>query len=143
MMTQIEIQSGGAKRGKRMESGPEAQAAALAKIHASVDVERAELDQPTVDLLAQACESVLRRTRYKGPSGGVDGVEYHAGHWMRGLSLAGQVHSPKPGTIAHDYVILGETLKAFARSTPPQRDAIRGELVSKAEHLIDRAGASR
>ena len=143
MMTQIDIQSGGPKLGKPVNSGPDAQAAALAKIHASADVDRAELDQATVDLLAQACESVLRRTRYKGQSGGVDGVEYHAGHWMRGLSLAGRAHSPKPGTIAHDYVILGETLKTFARSTPPQRDAIRAELVAKAEHLIDRAGASR
>jgi hypothetical protein len=143
MMIQIQIQSGGPKPGKPVDTGPEAQAAALAKIHASADVDRAGLDWATVELLARACEGVLRRTRYQGPSGGVDGVEYHAGHATRGLSLAGRTHSPKPGTIAHDYVILGETLKAFARSTPPQRDAIRAELVAKAERLIDRCGAGR
>lgn len=143
MMTQIEIQSRGAKPGKPALSGPEGRAAALAKINASTDVERAELDRSTVDLLARACETVLRRTRYQGPSGGADGVAYHAGQWIPGTSLAGRAHSPRPGTITYDYVALSETLQAYAKSTPSQRGAIKTEIVDKATHLIERAGASR
>src|SRR4051812_22805492 len=65
MMATIGVQSGDRKSSG---TGPAAQAAALAKIHASADTERAEIDQGTVDVLSRACESVLMRASYRSPA---------------------------------------------------------------------------
>ena len=139
MMTEIDLQAGGRAVGKSINSGPTAQAAALAKIRASSETDRAEIDQVTVDILSSACESVLLRAHYPGPSAGLDGTTFHAGSWKPGAFLGGRVHSPKPGTVSSDYVALAESLRAYAASTPSRRDAIKAEVLTIAQHLLARA----
>jgi hypothetical protein len=136
MMATIGVQLGDRKS---IGTGPAAQAAALAKIHASSDTDRAEIDQATVDILSRACESVLMRASYHGPTNGVDGTTYHAGNWKPGVFVAGRVWSPESGTIAKDYIALAESLRAYAVSAPSGRGAIKGELLAKAERLLARA----
>lgn len=143
MMTQIEIQSGGRAVGKSISTGPAAQTAALATIKASADTDQAEIDQTTVIALSQACEAALQRARYQGASGGVDGTTYHAGSWKPGAFLAGSVNSPQPGSVSSDYVALAEKLRAYAQSTPSERDTIKSEILAKANHLIARTGVKR
>ncbi|MEO8905148.1 MAG: hypothetical protein ABI627_26810 [Polyangiaceae bacterium] len=139
MMTQIEIQAGGAAVGKSISTAPSAQVAALTKIQASTDTDRAEIDPSSVDVLARACESTLQRSHYRRSFGGIDGVTYHAGHWKPGLFLGARTHSPAEGTIARDYIALGESLRAYAASPSSERDAVKVELLAKAERLIARA----
>jgi hypothetical protein len=143
MMAQIEIQSGAPAVRKSISTGPAAQTAALAKIKASTNTDQAEIDQTTVVTLSQACEAALQRARYQGPSGGIDGTTYHAGSWKPGAFFAGSAHSPQPGTVSRDYVALAEKLRAYAQSAPSERDALKSEILAKANHLIARTNAKR
>jgi len=140
MMNTISVQS---EDSNAIAMGPAAQAAALAKIPASSDTERAELDQATVDVLSRACESVLMRASYHGQVGGFDGTIYHAGNWQPGVFVAGRVWSPESGTIAGEYIALAESLRAYAASAPRGRNAIKAELLAKAKHLLARATVNR
>jgi len=139
MMFQLEQQAGGGAVGKAISFEPVSQSKALAKIHASATAARAEIDRASVEVLAHACGTVLRRTHHRADLGGHDGVTYHAAHWERGTTVAGRAHSPASGTISSDYVALGAALSAYATSALSRRPAVKAELVAQAERLITRA----
>ena len=99
----------------------------------------AEIERTTVDTLSRACEAVLQRTRSHGSLPGLDGVSYHAGHWKEGKLLSGQASSPQPGTLSSDYVAFGQSLRRYASSLQSEREAIKADLLARAERLIARA----
>jgi hypothetical protein len=136
MMTEIEKR---AERGPGAGVGPAELASILGKLPAFTETHVAEIDRTTVDMLSRACEAVLQRTHAHGPLSGFDGVRHHAGHWKQGKFLSGQAWSPQPGTLSSDYVAFGESLRRYAASLQSEREAIRADLLARAERLIARA----
>jgi hypothetical protein len=111
----------------------------LKKMRASVATHTAELDGPTARMLAVLCRDVLLRARYPDKSYiGFDGTTFHAGHQLPGAFLTGKTWSPKPSTLAGEFVEMELALQAFAESAPEQREAARADLKAKAEHVAAR-----
>jgi hypothetical protein len=108
-----------------------------------VDTKTAPLDHDSALEVLETCEAVLVRTRYPPePTAGLDGIVYHAGHWAPGTFLAGQAWSPKPGTIAREFVALEDALAAYAESPPERRPAAKSALLEKARALLKRVKAA-
>jgi len=119
--------------------GAASRAKALDRIQVAVEVKTARIDEQSADLIMKVCERVLLGTRYPGnPTHGLDGVRYHAGHWIPGAFLAGQTWSPRPGTVARDFVDMEDFLAAYAKSPPSSREAAKESLLAKARQLLKR-----
>jgi hypothetical protein len=116
------------------------QSRALHKLRVATNTKRVELDAKMVSQLGAACEAVLLRVRYPTTRTiGADGTTYHVGHWVPGAFLSGKTWSPKPGTLARDYVNLGATLKKYADAKPGARPRIRAALLASADRLVRRS----
>jgi hypothetical protein len=120
-----------------------AQIAALEKLRLVTETHKADLDAAAVDALNIACTAALLRVRYpKTPTRGLDGVTYHASHWIPGAFLSGRTWSPKKGTLTSDFVDFELLLQTYAEATPDARLRIRAELVVRAARLTRRSKAS-
>jgi hypothetical protein len=118
--------------------------AALAKVNGTTELFKAEIDADAVLRLSSACQVALARTRVQAFLGTTDGVRYHASHVSREFPvLTAQTHSPSNGTVAGDYVLLGENLAAYAASAPQVRPAIRLKLLGIADALLRGAAGPR
>ena len=121
-----------------------AQIAALEKLRLVTETHKADLDAAAVDALNSACTAVLLRVRYpKAPARGLDGITYHASHWVPGAFLSGRTWSPKKGTLSSDYVEFELLLQMYAEGTPEARVRIRAELLARAARLTARSRADR
>lgn len=96
--------------------GPQAQAAALARVTKSVDMRTVDLDAATVAILEGAWSDMLARTRYPAQEElGLDGTSYIAANWSRVIGLrSGETWSPEKGTPAYDLVAIAEKLRDLA-----------------------------
>jgi hypothetical protein len=120
------------------------QSVALEKLRPMTETHRAELTPKAAAALGLACEGVLLRVRYsKNTSLGLDGTTYHAGHWIPGAFLSGTTWSPEAGTVAREFVDMGEQLKVYAESQPAKRAQVEADLIAKATHLTRRLGSTR
>jgi len=118
-------------------------ARAFDAVRSAADTKTAPIDRATANTVMDACREVLLGTRYTAePTRGNDGVGYHAGHWISGTFLAGQTWSPKPGTIAREFVDMEEALAAYATAEPSKRDTLKVALLKRATLLLRRAQAS-
>ena len=105
------------RKDKSADNGVTAQGITIDQIESVVDTRTASIDRATADLVMNVCREVLLRTRYAdAPTRGNDGVDYHAGHWIEGTFLAGETWSPKPGTIAREFVDMEDALAAYAKA---------------------------
>jgi hypothetical protein len=136
-----EARAGGS--GGRFQINQDSMSRAFEKIRPEVIAHEAPLDEPTAQTLTGLCRDVLLQVRYSGhPSGGLDGVSYHAGHWIRGTFLSGQTWSPEKGTITADFVALLETLRSYADAgSDPLRAPIKADLLARAGRLAARVRA--
>lgn len=111
----------------------------LERIRTAVDERTAPLDRKSADAVMDTCREVLLHTRYTAdPTRGFDGVSYHAGHWAVGTFLAAKTWSPKPGTVAREFVDMEVVLKEYVDAEPRTRDATRAKLLAKAKQLLAR-----
>jgi hypothetical protein len=93
----------------------------------------AELDEGAGNIVAEICRQVLLRTHSPVfPSGGPDGVTYHAGHWVPGAFLSGTTWSPQPDTLAGKFIAMEEALQSYAEATTAGRASARSDLLAKA-----------
>jgi hypothetical protein len=71
------------------------------KLRIEVEERTVELDEKTANTVTDVCRNVLLQTRYpQTPRQGLDGVIYHAGHWIPGAFLSGKTWSPEPNSIS-------------------------------------------
>jgi len=120
------------------------QSVALEKLRPTTETHRAALSPKAAAALGAACEDVLFRVRYSPKTtAGLDGTTYHAGHWIPGAFLSGTTWSPDAGTVARDFVDMGEQLKVYAESHPAKRAQLEADLIAKATHLRRRLASTR
>jgi hypothetical protein len=109
------------------------------QIRSAVDTKTADLDRDTAHAVMDACREVLLQARYvREPTRGNDGTMYHAGHWIPGTFLAGQTWSPKPGTVAREFVEMETALRDYAESSAAKRAAAKANLLGRAKGLLRR-----
>lgn len=121
-----------------------AQIAALEKLRLVTETHKADLDPAAVDALSGACTAALLRVRYpKTPTHGLDGITYHASHWIPGAFLSGRTWSPKKRTLASDFVDFEVLLQTYAEAPADGRGRIRTELLTRAAQLTRRSRANR
>ena len=112
------------------------QSIALEKLRSATHTQRVKLDTKMAAQLGSACQAALLRVRYpKTRTAGLDGTTYHLGHWIPGAFLSGTTWSPKPGTLARDYIDMGATLKSYAHADPSSRPKIRTRVLAAAARL--------
>jgi hypothetical protein len=101
-----------------------------------VTTHQVALDAEAAGSVSELCrEIVLHAQRTQRGGGGLDGVSYHAAHWLPGGMLAAQTWSPAKDTIAADFIALEDTLQSFAESNPADRPKLRTELVERSSRL--------
>jgi hypothetical protein len=111
----------------------------LEKMQVEVTVHEAALDADAARYVSELCREVLLQAqRSPGGQGGLDGVSYHATHWLPGGTLAGQTWSPAKGTIAAEFIAIEETLRSFAEASESARPKLKSELVERSRGLTER-----
>lgn len=115
---------------------------------------RAPLDAETHRLLNQVCIRVLRSVQYSEESKRrfegrersirLDGITYHASHWVPGAVMAGSAYTPAPGSLAAEFIDMELALKAYADAEPgPSRETFKAVLLKKARGLTARLSVRR
>ena len=116
----------------------------LEKMRVEVTAHEAVLDADAAGTVSELCRDVLLHAQGAPRSrGGLDGVSYHAAHWLPAGLLAGQTWSPAKGTIAADFIAVEETLQSFAEASQAARPKLRTELVERSRRLGERLRAER
>jgi hypothetical protein len=114
----------------------DAQTVALEKLETAVETHTAELDENTANIVSDVCRDVLLKARYPEKiRTGLDGVDYHAGHWIPGAFLSGTTWSPEPDSVAGLFVGMEEVLKTYAEAVPSKRDIVKSDLLARAAKL--------
>ena len=105
----------------------------------------ARLEGKDADLLETLWVTMLSRVHYEEePTGGFDGVEYHAAHFARGFGYrSGKTWSPHSGTLASDFIAVAEELQEFAKEKEVEREVVRRRLMAKAGALLERTRSTR
>lgn len=134
-----------AGEGKPYTIGPVDMRRALSRVSRRVERVEAEIDPSTADLLEKTWESMLLRVRYPPPSNdvGLDGETFHVAHWVNlNGYLTGKTWSPKPSTRIGNFVELAKVLRKYPKLSGDQREAVRKDLISRAEALLKRLNES-
>ncbi len=98
----------------------------------AISVTTIELPKPLATRIYQLWKRMLLRTRYpEEDSGGLDGTKFEFGTW----SFYGETWSPAERKSPLLFIELGESLIAYCKGAPAQRQVTAKEIESKATQL--------
>ena len=118
--------------------------ATLDRMRVEVTGREAALDADAAERVSELCRDILEDAQRVPPKdGGLDGVSYHATHWLPGGMLAGQTWSPAKNTIAAEFIAVEETLRAYAEASQAARPKLRTDLLERSKHVRERLRAER